>query len=235
MAADSELRNVKVRNTSPTGGIGVLFDNVAGRLTSVSVEAANACAQDSTASCDLAGVIAQGVAATATLADVRARVTNSNAIDPKGDNVAVGSVRGGVLQVRDSSFSATGGSDTKAVICMDSGDGTPTNGAVDLIDVIAEVDKGTVFWNGDSSCTVTIRGSVLRVPACDLGPSSKALSANGPVTVTNSELVDCRCGFQGETVRVSGSLVDQQTGPCGYGASKIVNCWDKAFNPIANQ
>lgn len=234
MAADSELRNLKVRNTSPTGGIAVLFDNVAGRLSSVTAEASNACAADSGATCDSAAVMAQGSSASASLAGVRARVTNTNAVNPKGDNVAIGSVRGGKVQVLDSSAVASGGSDEKAFMCMDDGAGNPANGVLALNDVTGEIVRsGRVLWSGDATCAVTVRNAVLRVTGCSPdAPAAVAASVSGPATFTGSELVDCACGFEGEGMRISASLVDQSAGTCTYGAARIVGCWDQEFEAI---
>ena len=124
------------------------------------------------------------------------------------------------------------GSFPMAFACTDQTEaGTGAGGAVELRQVVAEATGGMVLMGNDASCTITIRNSVLRDPGCDSTPS-KAVSASGPTTISGSELVDCGCGFEGEGVKISASLIDQSAGSCTYGAAKIVGCWDKEFEPI---
>jgi hypothetical protein len=217
------VRNVKVTNTNNAGGVAILAKGM------LNLEHVTASASGSPTALlkDYCGVAAEGASAAVTIQGGFFSGINNTATNPHGHNVGVGAMRGGHLTVVGADMQAKGGDWTAAVGSL--GQATPS--VVDVRDSTLTATPtaagGNVIDCNNGTNVIRIIASKLTLAA--IGVDSKVLGGGGDISVMGSMLYGV--GGAVSEGRIGACMIDTPIDPY----AKVVNCWDKNFDPIPNQ
>lgn len=221
------IRNAKIANTSNAGGVAILAK---GKLRLENVTARASGNTGSSTEKDYCAVAAEGSSADVLIQGGSYSVENASSYS--GHAVGVGAFRLGRLSVVGATIAAVG-SDWCAAVASLGSQMSPPGAAVEVraSSLSSTPTSGGEVVQCDSGPEGYLRVLGSRLEVKGTSPSAGVLDGN--IFISNSELHgNWISPYNNRGGLIGASMVDTVIDDVN---TKLVNCWDTSFNPIANQ